>query len=397
MKNRTVVTPVSLTADFSKDGKLSYWKQVLPQAPIHYTAKSGKRASIDFDEKYLADLTAAFKQGAIGSVPFVLADKDNAHTMDPERIRGNVVDMRLAVPGEKPGLYAKIEFPSKQAAKAVLNYPDLPVSARIREGIETSDGKTFPAGIVHVCGTADPQVIGMQSWQAADLASGYTDDNVLDLSSAQYSNDEEAPMPKKKNAPKNAFADRELTSFTDAEIDAMSDELFDEFSARFPELNAVLPDDEPEDETDEPEDETDEELAPRKLVGAGASLSAKDKNDIELANASAASAHARAAALEARVADAEFREYRTLQLAAGVPPHVLDLAEPILNRAEDMVIDLSNGSGDDDDLNVAELVRQLVEGHQGEVDLSAEAGHNGVIGDEQDPDREVLELWNAQY
>lgn len=374
---RAVFTP-AVTSDFAKESKLSYWKQILPKRSIEYTGKDGARHKINFDDEYLRDLA---KMDGVDSVGFLLADKDNGHTMDPERWRGNVTRMEV----REDGLYGLITFPSKAAAAAVISNPSLGVSARIREGIQKSDGSTVSRGIIHVLGTLDPQVSGMSPWQAADLSA--TEDDVLDLSVETY--EEGKPMAAKKTATKPE-GEKALADYTEAEIDAMSEDELDAFLAEFvPEIEGTLGD---EGDLEDLEDENDE---PR-LVGSGAALSAKDKRDIELANASAATANTRANEALRRMAEAEWRETRDSYLSAGVPPHLLDLAQPVLNRPDEMVIDLSNSG--EEDVNVSEVVRGLLDAAKGTVDLSAEAGHQGHYDPKNgdDPDKAVLDLWAAQ-
>lgn len=276
------------------------------------------------------------------------------------------------------GLYGKIVFPTAEAAKAVLDNPDLGVSARIRP-----DGGTLRGGIVHVLGTLDPQVSGMSPWQPADLS---FEGDVLDLSSEEFVDMADKAGEKKA-----------LEDFTEADIEKMTDEELDEFLATYvPEFGAVesSKEDEPtgksteEDKTKEPE---------KALVGAGAELSTKTSQDIELANQAVAAANARAQEALRRVADAEWREFRNTMLSEGVPPHALDLAAPVLNRADDMVIDLSNSA--EDDVNVSEVVRGLLDTLKGTVDLSTEQGHSGTFraGDGEDPDKQMLDRWSEQF
>jgi len=368
------ITPAVHNADIElaqQDGKLAFWKQILPKRSIQYTAKDGSRQSIDFTEKYLTDLA---NSKAVDKIGFLLADKDNAHTMDPERWRGEVAAMEV----REDGLYGKIVFPTAEAAKAVLDNPDLGVSARIRP-----DGGTLRGGIVHVLGTLDPQVSGMSPWQPADLS---FEGDVLDLSSEEFVDMADKAGEKKA-----------LEDFTEADIEKMTDEELDEFLATYvPEFGAVesSKEDEPtgksteEDKTKEPE---------KALVGAGAELSTKTSQDIELANQAVAAANARAQEALRRVADAEWREFRNTMLSEGVPPHALDLAAPVLNRADDMVIDLSNSA--EDDVNVSEVVRGLLDTLKGTVDLSTEQGHSGTFraGDGEDPDKQMLDRWSEQF
>lgn len=368
--NLSVLTPsVSSDVELStSDGKLAFWKQILPLQTIHYTAKDGTRQTLDFTADYLADLA---KNKAVDKVPFLLADHDNRHTMDPERYRGDVVEMQV----RGDGLYGKIVFPTVEAAKAIIDNPNLGVSARIREGVGRSDGSTVNRGIIHVLGTLDPQVGGMSPWQTADLSN---EAEVLDLSNEEYTVDKKI----------EDYTDEEIAAMSDVDLDAFLGELgfsAEDIAEDIAELEA--PDEvEPTVETREPTVETREPVT--------ASLSNEAGNrDIELANARAEQAIAQARATAQRLADAEWRETRSNYLAAGVPPFALDLAKPVLSRPDDMVVDLSNEGSDD--LNTSKVVRGLLDAMKGMVDLSNEQGHGGTFSptDTEDPDAALLAQW----
>jgi len=384
-KNKALsfVTPViSSETDLAESGgKLAFWKQILPKKSIHYTAKDGTRKVLNFDDKYLSDLA---NNQAVDKLGFILADKENAHTMDPERWRGEVVELQK----RDDGLYGKIVFPNAEAAKAVLDNPNLGVSARIRENIPRNDGSVISRGLIHVLGTLDPQVNGMSPWEPADLSE--SGDDVLDLSDEEF---EELEMAGKKKS---------LEDFTEADIDAMTEDDIDAFLAEFaPDFAATMSDDEEDDSEDEDDDEfefedddEDEDAEARQLVGAGADMSRQVAQDIELANQRAASAEARANEALRRAAQAEWEKEREGYMSSGVPPHLLDLAEPVLCRADDMVIDLSN-EPDTDDVNVSAVVRGFLDAARGTVDLSEEQGHGASFrhGDGDDPDAEYLANW----
>lgn len=189
-----------------------------------------------------------------------------------------------------------------------------------------------------------------------------------------------------------------LADYTDEDIDKMSDEELDAFLAEHApealEYTEGMTDEAEEEDTDkvtEPEPE-----ATKTLVTAGADM-ANRTDDIELANQRAESANKRAAEAMRRVAEAEWKAERAELLGAGVPPHALDLATPVLCRADDMVIDLSNEPGEKD-VNVSEVVRGLLDTLKGTIDLSAEEGHGAFdMSNSEDPDKEMLDLWNDQF
>jgi hypothetical protein len=404
--DRTIFTPRVSTVDLAAtDDSLVYWKQILPEAAIQYSDK-GVTRTINFDKRYHHDVIKAFRDKAVDQTCFQLANPLNGHgrDYDPERQRAEVLDMatleelpddiKQKVEG-KPGLYAKMRFFDKKSAKSVKKNPNLGVSARVRENFVRADGKFVKRAVVHVLGTIDPRVTGMSAWQSADLS--YDPDNgyMLDLSNATY---EGNPVAKNKSK------DVDLGVPTDEQIDAMTDEELDAFLA---EGEAALAaelgtdadadddlddedDEEDDDDLDDEDDDTEDDDDTQE-----ASLSTKHQRAIDLANAQAAQATKRANEALSRQAAAEFSSYRTALIMKGVPPEKIDLAQSVLARPDDMVVDLSNSG--DDDLNVTEVVRQLLEGYEGTIDMSVETGHNGTVdlsSGEDDPDAPLLEAWD---
>lgn len=403
---RSILTPVAPVIDFGRGGGRSFWKQILPSKQIKYTSK-GKTRTLDFtDDKYLRGLVLAHEENAVGQTPFSLADADNKHTMDPERVRG--VTTKLAVWDDVPddvkaqfdgkyteedlaGLWGQIDFPTDEAALSVLNNPALPVSARIREDVENgTTHKKYDAAIVHVLGTTDPKITGMAPWaETADL-SEYASDDLIDLSNQSYSEDtvgaattldfstltaEDAVAEIDKLTDEDVLGGK----ITEADIEAMDDPTVDHFVEKFGHLL--------EDET-----QTDPKVKPT-IDPKETELSADAQKTIDLANATATQANERARRAEQRVAAAEWKAERTGYEADGIPPHVLDTAEVILSRADDLVIDLSESGADD--IDVSGIIRTLVEGYKGTVDLSVENGHEG--GEESDAAKALLAKFEKDY
>lgn len=197
---------------------------------------------------------------------------------------------------------------------------------------------------------------------------------------------------------KQTDTDKALTDYTDEDINTMSVEELDAFLiAAGLDPNDYDGDPEGDAEGDDLEDdeEIDEDETARVLVGAGADMSKQALADIELANQRADAATARAEEALRRVADAEWKEARNGYLDAGVPVSAIDLAAPILNRSDDMVIDLS--FSDSEDINASAIVRSLLDQMKGMVDLSNEIGHNGQFSenDGEDPDQGILDRWTV--
>lgn len=407
--DRTIFTPRIATLDFAVPGeKLVFWKQILPKRAIKYKDK-GETRVINFNDEYFDDCLKSFQDRAIDQTMFQLANSDNSHgrDFDPERQRAEVIDMakfddlpdevktQAQAEADNPdGLWAKMRFFNKRAAKSVQENPKLGVSARVRENFERVDGKFIKRAVIHVLGTIDPRVTGMSAWQAADLSydpgSGY----VLDLSESHYEGNAMA-----KNSGKGGTAVIDIP--TEEEIEAMTDEELEAYLAEGSaegEGDEDTEGDEDEGDGETDDDEGDGEPTARARETTGASLSNKARKAIDLANAQAAEAHARANQALKRQAKAEFRAYRSELIAAGVPAGDVDLAQPVLERADPMVVDLSNFG--ETDIDVTDIVRKLLEARKGTVDMSEESGHNGVVdlaGGENDPDTAMLDEWESQF
>lgn len=382
----TILTPfdVSLAVE---DGPLAYWKEILPLSKINYLG-----TAIDFSaDGYMDTLIESHNTKALDQTSFVLADKDNAHTMDPERWRGEVETMAKYsdLPAEVrakvdennggKGLYGKLKFPDKDTARAVMMNPKLGVSARIRENFERVDGKKIKRAIIHVLGTLDPRVTGMSPWLATDLS--VADDTVvLDLSRATY------PAEGTTMADTTNPAGKALGDYTPAEIDAMTDEELDEFLAAHnievdDDASALFePDAENDDEnTPDPDAGGDTGAAPAattdKTLEPALSNQSQTIDTMDLANVQAQLDLARSegrAALKMASSARWDRDRAELQ-RAGVAPWRLDLATPVMIRPDELVVDLSNT--DDENLNITDIVRQLLEGSKGEIDMSNSVGH----------------------
>lgn len=405
MKQRTVISPV-LTDLAVRDGKLSFWKRVLPEGKIKYIDdKTGKSREINFDRDYLTTLCDSYSNGALDQTPFQLADASNRHTMDPERFRGEATEMRLAKTGEEPGLWAKMTFANKRDAKAVLANPKLGVSARIREGVTRADGKSFPAAIIHVLGTLDPKITGLGSWKPAMDFSEYADgSNVVDLSEVEYPEDVVA-KGKSKSGGGTAIATRfdsarDIGDYTDEEIDSFSDEDLQAFLV----AAGVDPDEivadadadgEDDDDTDDDGDGDDDTDDQDDTDDGGPKLSNAARREINLARSEAREANARAGRVEAQANAARWKVERDLLLSQGVPPHIIDAAEPVLSQSAGMVLDLSNADGDDE-VDVTQIVRDLVEGYAGRVDVDVELGHASAKDDDGELVDEALALWESK-
>ncbi len=341
-------------------------KKILPLGSIDY-----KGRKINFDKAYLTDLASSFQDGAYDQVAAMLADKDNAHTMDPSRFRGEVKGVEVA----DDGLYGTFEL-SADAAQMVKDNPKLGVSARIVEGYARSDGKTFPRAMQHVLMTLDPRIPGLGAWTEVELSGYDSGDEVVDLTQSAYEGEETV-------AGKDDKADDLIDGLTREEYEALLAEL-------------DLDGDEGNegDETDEDETDEGEGAQTREPAGAGASLS-NQSTAIELANAEIAELKRQNATQKY---EADKRDY----VRRGVPPALVELARPVLEAPDGFTIDLSNGTDGEQKVDAAHIIRQLLDSSAGYIALAQERGHSLDFSQEKgegdtDPDKDALEMWEKMF
>lgn len=363
------MTEVYLTPDGGGSAvelsRTMFRKKILPMGTIDY-----KGRKINFDKAYLTDLAASYFDGAYDQVPFMLADKDNAHTMDPERYRGEVKGVEVG----DDGLYATMEL-SADAAALVKANPKLGVSARIVEGYDRADGKSYPRAMQHVLGTLDPRLPGLGAWTEVSLSGYDAGTEVLDLTQAAYET-EGAPAVAKTE---------------DETIDGLTQE---EYNALLAELGI-----DPADLEEADEDETDDGV--NALVGvaegtetkepAVATLSNEDRTALTLANEQIAE-------LKRLRAEDAFKAEKVQYVSKGVPPALVELARPVLTAPDGFTIDLSNGTDGDQKVDAGAIIRQILDSSVGYIEMARERGHSVDFSQEaaskdDDPDAEMLAMW----
>ncbi len=381
-------------------GNRVYRKQVLARRTIDYPMPDGTTVEVKFDDAFLADLAQAYQAGAYDLVPFQLATGRNEHNEDPRNYGGRVIGAEVT----PDGLDVILELSEEAAELVERTGRKLGVSARIK-AVRHVDGRTFPRAIRHVLGTLDGRMTGMRDWQpVVDLAA---DDRepLLDLSSFTTTPRREDPLMGLTINLAN-MSDEELEQFRSfaalngLDLAALAEEAPDDLPD-LPDPADDLEDpaagDEPGDEdTDEPGDDPDgipedefEALVDatladmgndRDLEGAGVSLSTGDDLDSDPLDALDLAApgleqgdqlvteRRKAAGYRAELAA---RDY----VAAGVPPHLVDLAMPVLGLSDDDsdALDLSNPV-DGTPVDVRGTVTRILDGIRGTIDLSDPAG-----------------------
>jgi hypothetical protein len=414
-----VLTPFT-AAQAVELGNRLWRKKVLPIGDVEY-----KGRTLHFTRDYLGRLATAFQNRAYDQVPFQLADKDNSHSNDPERTRGEVTAMELG----DDGLYITAQL-TEDGEKVLAANPKLGVSARIVEGYQRSDGKFFGEAVQHVLGTLDPRIPGLGAWQAIEAASPEPE-SVLDLSAESFT--DLAVKPGDKASRKAAKAERkaaakaaeqqtepagspagadpeggadmaDLTQEQRARLDkllALPDDVLDRLAAGGTvvtpaELEALTaPGSEDEDDdadgiAEEIAAMSDEDLAAleaefnaeiadtgtpapareREPVAAG--MSAEAQFAIDLANAKADETARELAVVTARLREEDFQGEKRRLADSGVPPYITELARPLLEGAGHAV-ELSNGKT----VDAGAIMRRVLSEYARQarlLDLGAELG-----------------------
>lgn len=424
----TLLTPMDL-ATATQTGPRVFRKQVLKKGAINYQGQQ-----VVFDDAFLRGVVKAFKSGAYDQVPFQFADPDNRHNMDPDKFRGEVKGLEYTGDGVDMVVEA-----TPEGAEVIEKNPRLGVSARIVTDLSKSDGRKFPVAIQHVLATLDPRLTGMRPWEAMDLSEEDDDeDDVIDLTAARFNerNKVGTKTRKTKAAPQvvqidlselsdSAFKDLLLAAVEEAEADTDTSEvtrttretvkrktpkqrrqqavedldedpdedLDEEDSDEEDDLEADAEvedvEDDEEDSDDEEEDDEEEPVAKRKK--------SKKSKDVKLSTPVVRKRVSKARRLELKLSEQEWSATRGDLARAGVPPHLLDLAAPIMSQPDALIIDLSESGEPNTDAKA--VVGKILDSVKGFIDLAPEMGHgiSSISDDKNDPTRQKLALWETEY
>lgn len=405
MRKNAILTPFEFS-DAVPAGRRRFWKQILPVTKINY-----KGQKVDFDKKFHMDLAQSFKGEAFQQVPLVFADGANQHNMDPRNFGGEIIDMQA----RNDGTWALIEA-DKKAAKAIQANPKLGVSARIRQGLEKADGRTFGRAVEHVLLTMNPRVTGMGGWEAVDLSDEAAEIEVVDLTAATYKEGKAMATKtatKNKSAKGKGKAPAKSTKGKGEELDLSS--LSDEDFQKLIDLAETLVEEGAEEDVDDAElGEVEDPTAPKRKKKSKTKITIEkdsedskedddsedpeDEDSTDLSDSDIKTVLGQFSQMRLDLAEDKWSKDREGYAKAGVPPFLLDLAEPILSLPESMVIDLS----DDEQIDATDTVRKMLDGVKGFMDLSDEIGHQIDLTDEGDDGDKTsrqafLDEWDKQY
>lgn len=183
----TVLTPVDNTPAIEL-GPSTWRKKILPVGWLNYDDGTTKKR-INFTPDYLRNLVTSFKEKAFDGVPLQLGA---THNNDPENTAGQIIGLD----SDDSGLYATVTA-TDRADQLIKDNENLGVSVRIVEDYERQDGqsaKQYPVALQHVLATWTPRVKGLGSWQAVSCADE-TDGRFIDLSDLVFTTDGTAVAP----------------------------------------------------------------------------------------------------------------------------------------------------------------------------------------------------------
>lgn len=387
----TLQAPIDLSSA-TRVGPRTYRKQVLAKRGIDYPMPDGTTRRVEFDDEYLRDLAAAYTDGAYDLVPFQLATPANEHNEDPRNYGGRVIGAEVT----DDGLDLILELSEEADELVQRTGGKLGVSARIKP-VRHVDGRVFKRAIRHVLGTLDPRMQNLRPWEpVVDLATDADDGPVIDLTRYTYTQ-EGATMPRiidlSQLDPETLEKLETVAALEGIDLSAaeVADDEPDTSADDEPEGDDDSDEDAGEGESDEPEGITDDDL--EALIDAelaGMSLSTEDDeateddDQLDLADTEDVVPD-----VHVRLADATFKLAAQEYARKGVPPHLIELAAPVLTLTDEQAdsLDLSSPVTGEP-INVQGIVRDMLEAVAGTIDLSTEAGYgHETQGEQQVTDR----------
>lgn len=150
-------------------GNRVWRKEVLRAGTLHYRGDK-----IQITPQYLDEIVAAFREGAIGSVPFTFVDGKGEHAESPELRKGAILGL------ERAGDSLKATIALDPDADALVDRDRrFGVSVLVKHNRTTGGGKHYPAVLAHVAGTYDPVINDLGDWE--EIAASHDGGQVLDL------------------------------------------------------------------------------------------------------------------------------------------------------------------------------------------------------------------------
>jgi hypothetical protein len=335
-----------------KGGKKKSWrKEILPSGTRKY-----KGQNLDFS-KINPACVQAFDDKAVDAVPFVLALSDNKHPETGEELKTLEGDLTKLEMGKDGSLFGYFDLSDTVVQTINKSNKKLGVSARIDINYEREDtGKKYPFALRHVCATTAAHIKGMKPWEVVELS---------EVDKKQYTVDLSTEVIESETETKETGDDLVAVEIPKDQLDKLLGFLADM--------------------------EKGEEVA-NKLGNEGdtppapAQLSEEASKRIELAETNAKKAYEFAERTMSNAAKRDWAVTRKELASEGVPPVMLDFAEPIMELHRRPSIKLS----ETETLDAGDVIAKILDAAKGTIKLNEESGHSvGASGPgELDDDKE---------
>lgn len=341
--------------------KKKLWKkEILPSGTRQYEGQV-----LDFS-KINPACVDAFAKKAKDQVYFVLANPDNSHPKAGEEIKnlkGTMEKVELDVGGS---LYGYFDFSGDPDMESTLRKSNgkFGVSARVEIDYTRKDtGNHFPYALTHVCGTTQPHIKGMGGWQAVELSEAENRMVVVDFSSQVEEVNTEMPVTKEDIEKLLGFKIDDLGTFVT------------EFKTAQEQINALG--------VGNPTNTAVTNTAVT-TPAAPAELSDEQKKAITLAETQSKTALELAEKMQKDAAKATWTAKKSLFVRDGVPPAILDMAEPVMASHKAVTLDFSDGAGVSTTVDARDIVNKILDELKGTVDLSDTKGSQFHVIDPED-------------
>lgn len=176
----------------SKTGRLVR-KQILKTGTLNYPGVKGGK--VEIDNAFLSNLVDNFDSKVCDIVQFPLADNNNAHSEDPLRNGGEVVQLKH----EGDALYAYIDVRKDEVVQGISDKTIIGASAMLAlDYTDTRTGKKAGPTLLHVAATNRPHVLELEDFEVIAASVDSTGEAVL--LTATTDNEENTPMTTKDEA-----------------------------------------------------------------------------------------------------------------------------------------------------------------------------------------------------
>lgn len=339
--------------------KKKYWrKEILPSGTRKYEGKE-----LDFS-KINPSIVKAFDEGAVDAVPFVLALADNKHPQTGQEIENLEGDLHKLEMAKEGNLFGYFDLSDEVISKIRKSSGKLGVSSRIDIDYERKDtGQKYPYALKHVCATTAAHIKGMKPWESVELSEEDQEGETFDFSTE---------VIEEKSTKKETGDELVPVEIPKAQLDSLL-AFMAEVKAGEDAANKLLSE---EGNKDNKSIQLSEEVTKR----------------IEFAETQAANALALAEAGQKEAAEARWETLKRDLALGGVPPVMLNFAEPVMKLHKRPTIELTEDDGTKNVVDAAEVLSQVLDAARGTIALSREDGHSVTDSKDTKGDKEFEEF-----